>query len=104
MTALASSRGKQFAASGRRRNFLPQRLHRRRRRPHTFEQRWRAARVDTHHGRSHPGRSAWPGDGAGEVEKASRPPQSGVVCDRVKLRRPIDHWLIVIGTDNDNQS
>ena len=42
---------------------------------------------------------------ATELEKFKKsPPQSGVVRDRVKLRHLIDHWLVVIGIDNDNQS
>jgi quinol monooxygenase YgiN len=42
----------------------------------------RAARGIGHDGRSHPVRSARPGDGTGKVESSSRPSQSRVVRDR----------------------
>src|ERR1700682_1132836 len=40
-----------------------------------------------HRGRSDPGRSAWPGGGAGKVERASRAPQFGVVRDPVRCQK-----------------
>src|SRR5438445_10675012 len=56
----------------------------------TSGQRWRAARGTAHHGRSHSSRSTWTVNRAGEVERAPRQPQSGVVRDCVKLRHGVD--------------